>query len=64
MRLIIEMSSDQGDLVWEPFAGLGSGAIAAHQLKRKYVGAEVNAEVYRKAIKRIQAHLAQPTLDL
>ncbi len=63
-RMIIEMSSDAGDLVWEPFGGLCTGAIAAHQLKREYIGAEVNEEVYREAIKRMKAHLAQPTLEL
>lgn len=58
------MSSDAGDLVWEPFAGLGTGAIAAHQVKRKYVGAEINPEVFQAAVKRFQTHLAQPTLEL
>lgn len=54
MRLIIEASSDRGDLVWEPFGGLCSAAIAAYQLGRACVSAEINREFYELAVRRLQ----------
>ena len=62
MELIISISSDVGDLVWEPFGGLFTGAIAAHNLERTYVGAEIHPETYAIALKRVQDYLKQPKL--
>jgi hypothetical protein len=53
MRLIIEASTDVGDLVWEPFGGLCTGALAAFQLKRRCVSAEVNREFFELAVRRL-----------
>jgi site-specific DNA-methyltransferase (adenine-specific) len=53
MRLIIEASTDVGDLVWEPFGGLCTGALAAFQLKRRCVSAEVNHEFFELAARRL-----------
>jgi len=50
----IEASSDVGDVVWEPFGGLCSVAIAAHQLKRVGFSAEVNADYFEIAVKRLE----------
>jgi DNA modification methylase len=55
MRLIIEASSDPGDLVWEPFGGLCTAAIAAFQLKRRCVSAEINREFFELAVRRLQS---------
>src|SRR5208282_4382511 len=39
MSLIIKASSDEGDVVWEPFGGLFSGSMAASECGRKaYAG--------------------------
>lgn len=55
MRLIIETSSDPGDLVWEPFGGLCTAAIAAFQLKRRCVSAEIRREFFELAVRRLQS---------
>jgi len=40
----IKTSSDVGDIVWEPFGGLCSAAIASHKLKRRCYAAEINED--------------------
>lgn len=49
----IKASSDPGDIIWEPFGGLCSAAIAAHKLKRKCFSAEINDEFFEIAIERL-----------
>ena len=39
----ILMTTDPGDLVIDPFCGGGSGAVAAKQMGRNYVGAEIDS---------------------
>jgi len=50
----IEASSDIGDVIWEPFGGLCSAAIAAHRLKRVGFSAEINADYFEIAVKRLE----------
>lgn len=54
MKLIVEMSSEENDLIWEPFGGLCSGALAAYELDRHCNAAEISNEVYQEAIKRFK----------
>ncbi len=53
MELIISVSSDEGDLIWEPFGGLFTGALASRNLKRSCVAAEINAEVFSSGVHRL-----------
>ena len=62
IKMLIEISSDEGDLIWEPFGGLCTGAIASYELKRSYVAAEINEEIYDAALKRFKKHLSAPRL--
>ena len=52
MRLIIEASSDEGDMIWEPFGGLFSAALAARQTKRKAFACEIDPTYYQYGVKR------------
>jgi hypothetical protein len=54
-ELIIRASTDPADVVWEPFGGLCPGALAAHKLGRRYVGAEISPDFYRAAAERLAA---------
>lgn len=54
MKLIIDISSDSGDLIWEPFGGLCSAAVAAHETNRRCVCAEVNKHIYNAAVSRFK----------
>ena len=62
MQQFVLLSSNEGDLVLDPFSGSGTTAIACHRTNRKFIGFELNEEYYKKAIKRINAEKAQLTL--
>lgn len=64
MELIINSSSDEGDVIWEPFGGLCSAAVASYRLKRKCYASEISEDVFNMATKRVQALDLQPTLNL
>lgn len=52
MELIIETSSEEGDLIWEPFGGLCTAALASQKLNRRCNSAEIENQIYNKAIQR------------
>lgn len=60
IRAIIEMSSNENDVVWDPFAGLCTTAVAASSLKRECYCAELRPEVFDIAKQR----LSEPILPL
>ena len=55
MEHIIAASSNKGDLVFDPFTGSGSTAIAANKLSRKFVGSEMGEVEYNQAIERLNS---------
>jgi len=50
----IRASSDVGDVVWDPFAGLGSVGVAALRARRCYVGAEILPNFHALAYRRLR----------
>lgn len=54
MALIIEVSTDPGDTVWEPFGGLCSATVAAVKLGRNAYAAEIEPDFYELAVARLQ----------
>lgn len=60
MKILIENSSNMGDLILEPFAGAGSTIIACKELNRNYIGIEISpeyCEIIRKRIANTQKSL-------
>ncbi|WP_346690306.1 DNA methyltransferase [Alistipes communis] len=53
MELIIGVSSDVNDVVWEPFGGLCSATVAAQSMQRKCYAAEINNDVFELAQARL-----------
>ncbi|MBZ0934957.1 site-specific DNA-methyltransferase [Clostridioides difficile] len=51
---LIQLSTLQGELVFDGFMGTGSTALAALQTGRNYLGAEINSEYFAIAEKRIK----------
>lgn len=51
---LIEASSDIGDVVWEPFGGLCSTAVAAFHANRRCYSAEINENYYGLAASRLK----------
>jgi len=53
---IIKASSNEGDIVLDPFMGGGSTAISCINNKRKFIGFEFDELYYNKSIDRIKDH--------
>jgi site-specific DNA-methyltransferase (adenine-specific) len=51
--MIINASSDKGDVVWEPFGGLFTGCLAARNIGRMAFGAEIDPLYFHYGIKRL-----------
>ena len=52
MKLIIEASSDKGDIVWEPFGGLFSASLAATLTGRKAYSCEIDEAYFNLGVER------------
>jgi site-specific DNA-methyltransferase (adenine-specific) len=55
VRRALLASTSEGDLVFDPFAGSGTTAVAAKELNRQFVGAELEEEYAELAERRIRA---------
>ena len=49
----IKMVSDTGDVVWDPFGGVFTTAVACNDLERKCYTAEIRKEMYEFAVERV-----------
>lgn len=64
IKILIENSTREGDLVFDPFLGSGTTAVASHRIKRKYLGIEKNEEFYKIAVKRVEEEKKHLDLSL
>jgi site-specific DNA-methyltransferase (adenine-specific) len=55
LNRIISASSDEGDLVLDPFNGSGTTAVMARALRRKYIGIELEKKYLDLTLKRLRA---------
>lgn len=53
-RKLVLASSNEGDVVVDPFLGSGTTAVVAEQLKRKWKGCDLSVEYGRWAVQRIE----------
>ena len=53
MDRIIKASTDPGDTLWEPFAGLASASVSAQRLGRKFLACEVKENYFYLARERL-----------
>ena len=57
LRRIIEASSNEGDVVLDPFAGCATACIAAEQLQRQWVGIDISPTAARLVRDRMKREL-------
>ena len=50
---IIKIASNEGDIVFDPFMGVGSTGYAALNLSRKFIGMEIDPAYYHASVKRL-----------
>lgn len=60
--LLVQVSSNENDLVLDPFLGSGTTSIACHDLKRNFIGFELKKEYYDNAVLRLERHKSQGQL--
>ena len=61
-KWLLHNYTSEGDLILDTHLGSGSIAIACHQMKRKLIGYEIDADYYRKACKRFDEQTRQTAL--
>lgn len=54
MEILIANSTNENDIVLEPFAGGGATCIAARNLKRRFIGIEIDEEYAKIANERLE----------
>jgi len=59
VAMVIEASSDPGDVVWEPFGGLFTGCIAARRTERQGYGAEIDPTYFHYGLDRVRRESSQ-----
>jgi len=55
--ICIQATTDEGDTVLDPFMGSGTTVLAAQNLKRNYIGIELNPEYIKMAEKRLRQEI-------
>lgn len=54
LKHIIKIASKESDLVFDPFMGVASTAIASLELNRRFCGCEIKEEYYKAGVDRIK----------
>jgi hypothetical protein len=62
MTRIVEASTDAGDVVWEPFGGLFSGAAASMKLGRRAFACEIDPTYFQYGVERLIREAGQRAL--
>ena len=53
LKFYISNSSNEGDIVFDPFSGTGSTLVAAKELNRQWLGYEIDGEYYNIALNKL-----------
>ena len=62
MQCLIENSTQEGELVLDPFIGSGTTALACMRSNRHYIGCEIDPKYYKVALDRIEQEKRTLTL--
>ncbi len=64
MQNIVENSTNEGDIVLDPFMGSGTTAVACKNLGRNFIGFEINPKWYKIACDRLNNIQANGQMSL
>ena len=53
MKALIELTTQENQVVLDPFAGSGTTLVAAKELNRNYIGFEIDKTYYTNALNRL-----------
>ena len=62
LRKMIEIASNENDIIFDPFMGVGSTGVAALNLNRRFIGVEIDESYFEAAKRRIDIELSQNNL--
>lgn len=57
LKKLIQIASNENDIIFDPFMGVGSVGVAAMELNRKYIGVEIDHKYYTAAKERVESCL-------
>jgi len=63
LERIILMTTDEGDIILDPFSGTGTTSIAAKRLGRKYIGFELDTEYVNITLNKLEQEEANSKID-
>ncbi|MDE2969737.1 MAG: DNA methyltransferase [Chloroflexota bacterium] len=63
LERIIAVSSHEGDIVLDPFCGCATTAVAAENLKRRWIGMDIAVEAYRQVVNRMRGKFPDMASD-
>lgn len=56
---LIRLYSNEGEIVFSPFTGIGSEGYVSMLLKRRFLGCELKAEYHKKALENIESAISK-----
>ena len=64
LERIIQASSNEGDVVLDPFCGCATTCVAAEKLNRKWIGIDVSVKAYELVKKRLKKEIRGLFIDI
>ena len=59
MEILIKNSTNEGDLVLDPFVGVGATPVACQNLKRNFIGCELDKNYYDTTMERLNEGIGE-----
>ena len=63
LERIILMTSDEGDIILDPFSGTGTTAIAAKRLGRNYIGFDIDENYVKISSEKLEMEMSNSKID-
>ena len=59
LRRVIECSTDEGDMILDPFAGCATACVAAESINRRWIGIDVSEKAYELVKDRLKTEVPE-----